>query len=192
VAAVFFMGALLSFTPLLWLLAIGPRQVFFDTVLYHLLDRRGTGWPLSWDFVVLGSLADSAQNVLLLLLAVIGVKLATRAGDRFADELRLCAMIAGALAVFATVTRPTFEQYFTIAIPFVAIPASIGAVRVVSMLMDTRTQRTLTTLLIALPFLITPARLLHRLAGGWGDPAGLELIASQINRVTPAAALLDQ
>ena len=190
VAAVFFTGALLSFTPLLWLLAIGPRQVLFDTVLYHLLDR-GTAWPLSWDLVVLGSLADSAQNVLLLLLAGIGLKLETRAGDRLADELRLCAMIAGALAVFAAVTRPTFEQYFAIAIPFVAIPASIGAVRVVPMLMETRTQRTLTTLLIALPFLITPARLLHRLAGGDREtwPA-LELVAAHINRVTPAGGLV--
>jgi hypothetical protein len=129
--------------------------------------------------------------VLLLLLAVIGLKLATRAGDRLADELRLCAMIAGALAVFATVTRPTFEQYFTMAIPFVAIPASIGAVRVVAMLMDTRTQRTLTALLIALPFLMTPARMLHRRAGGDREtwPA-LELIASQINRVTPPGGLV--
>jgi hypothetical protein len=182
-------GLTIPFIPLLILYAAAPYQTWFDTVTYH-LSYRSNGWPLQWDLSVLGSAADSAQGALLLLLAVVGLLLVRRDRPGLSRDLTLCVALAAALGALAAAARPTFEQYFVLAIPFLAIPASIGAAALVARIGETTAQRTAIAMLIAVPFLVTPARLAHRLAGSQRTWPALEAIAQQVNHVTPPGGLI--
>src|SRR5262249_4673887 len=153
----------------------------------HLL-HRSDGWPIEWDLTVLGSSLDSAQGLVLALLAVVGL-VATKGSQPFDERDRreryLCAATALALMAVAAITRPTLEEYFVIAIPFVAMLAAFGVVGVASIEGLTPSHRSLFALVAAMSFLITPARLMHKLsASGEHMWQSIDAIGTQIDRVT--------
>ena len=133
----FFAGALISWTPVLWLFLRGPRQVFFNVIEYMLVHRRA-GWigATRHDFEVMASWVDSPQALTLGLLAAAGLFLTARdaRNRRWRAELHLCLWLAAALGVYVSCAHPTFAQYYIFAAPFLAIAASAGLYEVGSRL----------------------------------------------------------
>ena len=179
-------GLVIPFLPKLWLFSRAPRQVVFDTVVYHLFYRHQV-WSYHLDLMVLQSLA-SPQALLLAGLGLLGFMFVAGLGrdeTPYRDELLLAAALAGGLAGFAAITRPTFEQYFGISFPFVAILAPV-AVRAISLRLLTTWQRPVVALIVAVPLLLPAARTVHQLSANayrpWG---GVEAIGQHVDRVTP-------
>jgi hypothetical protein len=128
--AAFLAGVFLAFLPLLRLFAGAPRQTFFDVVKYHLFYRS-----LNWNSVVshnigvLTAWIDSAQALLLILLAIQGLLFVIKARQWDPErraEFGLCAWLAATLAIHLSTARPTFEQYFLLVVPFLSILAAVG------------------------------------------------------------------
>src|SRR5262249_49251308 len=146
-------GLAIPFLPMLWLFARAPRQVVFDTVGYHLFYRHQV-WSYHLSLMALQYLA-SPQALLLAGLGLIGFMFAVGRGrgeTPYPDELLLAAALAGGLAGFAAITRPTFEQYFVMSFPFAAILAPVG-VRAVSTRLLTTWQRPAVALIGVVPLL---------------------------------------
>ena len=125
----FVMGALIPWTPVIWLFVQGPRQVFFNVIEYMLVDRPAT-WPGAprHDLEVLISCVDSPQALTLGFLAAAGLfGASTNArARRWRSELYLCVWLAAALAVYVSCAHPTFPQYYLFAVPFLGIVAATG------------------------------------------------------------------
>jgi hypothetical protein len=128
--AAFAASCAIPFLPVLRLYLMGPRQTVFNLFQYHLLYRT-SAWsdPGSHDLEVFSSLVDSGQALLLVGLAGAGlIALASGVGwDRARrSEGLLCAALGGALALEAATAHPTFERYFLLAVPYLAILAGLG------------------------------------------------------------------
>ena len=119
-AAAFVLGALVGLSPILWYLAIAPKQLWFEVVGFHLYYRQvdWSGWFLH-DLEVLTGWLDSGQGMLTIMLAGAGIVL-----GRKRREIVLCSWIAIAYTLYLSATHPTFAQYFTVALPFSAILAA--------------------------------------------------------------------
>lgn len=115
-------GALLGLSPVFWYLLFAPRAFVFDVIGFHIYFRN-TDWGdwISHDLEVLTSWIDSGQGILLVTLAGLGSWFGLKN-----PEIRLCASIAAALCLFLTTAHPTFAQYFSLAVPFAAIPAALA------------------------------------------------------------------
>ena len=123
-------GAILPFTPSLWLLAQGPDQVIFGTIAYQLRYRQ-LDWPgaLDHDAGVLLSWVDSGQALMLIGLAFVGLKFvhARRDWTRLQKApYYLCGWLAVAEAVHISYAHPTFAWYYLLAAPFLAMLAPLG------------------------------------------------------------------
>ena len=182
-------GVAIPFLPMLWLFSRAPRQVVFDTVVYHLFYRHEV-WSYHLDLMALQSLA-SPQFLLLAGLGLLGFMfVAGRGRDEtpYRDELLLAGALAGGLAGFAAITRPTFDQYFVMAFPFAAILAPVG-VRAISLRLLTTWQRPVVALIVAVPLLLPAARTVHQLfANAYRPWVGVEAIGQHVDRVTPPGA----
>jgi len=126
----FLAGTVVPFLPVLWLFARAPRQVFFNIFEYHLFYRRAN-WDDATvhDWQVLSSWLTSPQPLMLGLLAAAGIWFSLRspAWDRARRaEFSLCGWLALAIGAELCITHPTFEWYFVLVIPFLAIPAVAG------------------------------------------------------------------
>jgi hypothetical protein len=129
-AAVFVLGEALAFTPILWLWFQGPRQVVFGILHYNLLYRQ-IGWPnaTQQNLEALTSWIDSGQAVLLILLAAGGLLFIRFQSDweaRTKAPFYLCAWLSVTLGAYISNVRPTFERYYLLTVPFVAILAVAG------------------------------------------------------------------
>ena len=179
-------GLAVPFLPMAWLFARAPRQVVFDTVAYHLFYRHQV-WSYHLDLMALQSLA-SPQALLLAGLGLIGFMFVAgqgRSETPYRDELLLAGALAGGLAGFAAITRPTFDQYFVMSFPFAAILAPIG-VRAVSTRLLTTWQRPAVAVIGVVPLLLPAARTVHQLiAAAYRPWVGLEAIGRHVDRVTP-------
>ena len=127
-------GELVGLGPLLVDVVRWPRQVVFDVIGYHVFYRQ-VDWDGWWthDLILFTSWLDSVQVFLLLGLAGAGVVFVRKSGWDFAvrSEYYLCAWLATALSVFVATAHPTFGQYFSVAVPFVAVLATAGCYAVV-------------------------------------------------------------
>jgi hypothetical protein len=115
-------GAVVAFSPVLWLIAHGPQQVWFGIVDYNLLYRM-IDWPSAnqQNLEVALSWIDSGHALLLLALAVAGIIAVHE------PEFRLCGWLVAGLGIYiAIAVRPTFERYFVFTVPFLAILAVAG------------------------------------------------------------------
>jgi hypothetical protein len=128
--AAFVLGAAAAFTPVLWLFAQGPRQVWFCVIQYNLLYRQ-LDWPgaLGHNFEVWASWIDCGPALLLLLLAAGGLLfIYFRSGwePQRKAEFYLCAWLSIALAGYISTVLPTFSRYYVFTVPFLGILAVAG------------------------------------------------------------------
>ena len=127
--AAFITGGILPFLPLLRLFVQNPKSVWFGIFQYNGI-YRAVDWPgtTRHNFEVFTYWIDSSQALTLCLLAAIGVFFiaksdwpAVRRG-----EFYLCGWIAVATGAELCTPRPTFQRYFMLTVPFVAILAAVG------------------------------------------------------------------
>lgn len=129
-AACFTGGAAVPWLPILRLFLKSPLQVRFGIFDYHFWYRQ-VEWAnsLRHNLEMMVSWINSTQAVILALLAIAGLWYVARASgwerSRRA-EFYLCGWLAAALIAYLCYIRPSFVQYFSLAVPFLAIPASVG------------------------------------------------------------------
>ena len=191
-SAAFLLGACIPFLPVLMLFVKAPRVVFFNIVEYQLLYRR-VNWERATphDLDVLTSWINSSQALLLGAFAAAGLMFIRSARDwepHRRAEFFLSGWLALALTAYLALTHPTFERYFLLAVPFFAIPASVGVYAVASRLGNRNRPLWPAVLLIALVCLaLTKALYDDRDSYNWRD---YEKIAAKVDQVTPRTASL--
>jgi hypothetical protein len=190
--AAFLGGGAIAWLPIAWLYHQGPRQVLFNLIQYQLKYR-----PVNWtgatgqDIAALTSWIDSAQSLSLGLLAVSGIWFVARRSDWARErraEFYLCLWLALALAAELATAHPTFERYFLLVVPFVAILAVAGLYWVGSLLAGPDQPVRAAAFLIALLALgLGKAIYEDSDSYSWKD---VEKIARQVERVTPPGGSL--
>jgi hypothetical protein len=128
--AAFVLAGAVPFLPVFWLFAQGPRRALFNLIQYQTLFRSvNWGHPWRQDFTVLISWIDSSQALTLGLLAVGGLLFIAKctSWDRAVRaEFLLCGWLALAIGVELFTAHPTFQRYFLLIVPFLAVPAVAG------------------------------------------------------------------
>jgi hypothetical protein len=126
-AAALVAGEAAAFLPAIWLFIQDPKRVFFNIVGYELLYRQ-VEWDGAYthDFDVWISWLDSSHGLMLAFLAVGGalfVMFRSNWERKQRAEFYLCAWLAAVLMVHISQAHPTFERYYMLAVPFLAILA---------------------------------------------------------------------
>jgi 4-amino-4-deoxy-L-arabinose transferase-like glycosyltransferase len=138
--AAFVGAAAIPFLPVVWLFTQGPHQVLFNLIEYQTRYRRmNWGNATQHDFEVLIAWIDSPQALLLGLLAAAGVLFIAQRSewDRVQrGKFYLCGWLALATGVELTAAHPTFEWYFLLTVPFLAILAAVGLYAIGSRVYD--------------------------------------------------------
>lgn len=193
-AAAFVAGSIIPLIPIAWLAVEGPRQVLFNLVQYQTLYRR-VKWEgaSEHDFEVFFSVSGTPAALLLILLAFTGLWLVTRhpewkgVWDR-ALRSELYVSTAAALAISAEVAtaHPTFERYFLLATPFLALPAAVGLFVVGTKLYRADHPWRVVAAASSLALFGLAGQLYNeREALTW---RGLQQVAAKVNEVTPPGA----
>ncbi len=188
----FLLGYATAFVPLLWLFLLSPRQVFFDVVQYYALYRR-VGWPgaIRHDLELMVSWIDSAQGLVLILLAAAGLLfIVYRSGwnRRIRAEFYLCGWLILGLCAYLCNIHPTFPQYFVLTAPFLGVLAAVGLYSVASRLYSAdRTFLPVFVLSLLLASGLAKALYEERDDFDWRD---MERLAAQVEEVTPPGAPL--
>jgi len=188
--ATFLAGSLVPFLPVARLAAEGPRQVWFNLVQYQTLYRR-VKWEgaSEHDFDVLFSVTGTPAALLLILLAAAGLWFVTRSSDwdrRLRSELYVSAAVAIAMSAEVATAHPTFERYFLLVTPFLAIPAAVGLFFVGSKLYRPDRPWPVVAGAIALAGFGLAGQLYgERDSLTW---KALEQVAAKVNQVTPPGA----
>jgi hypothetical protein len=189
--AAFLAAVVIPFLPVLLLFAKAPRPVWFNLVGYQLFYRR-SGWEraTSHDLGVLTSWVDSGPALMLGLLAVAGL-FAVRHTDWDAgrrSEFYLSAWLVGAMGFEIATAHPTFEWYFVLLVPFLAILAAAGFYEVARrMYRPDRPLWPVTALTVLLSLGLTRALLDDSDARNWTD---MQALANKVEEVTPPEATL--
>jgi hypothetical protein len=186
----FLAGAIIPFLPVFWLFKRAPYTVFFNLFEYQLFYRRAN-WedatPHDWQ--VLTSWLASPQSLTLGFLSVAGFWfIARRSGwDRACrEEFYLCGWVALAVGAELCLAHPTFDWYFVLVIPFLAIPAAVGLYAVASRMRSAIRPWGFVVLLFVIVSLGC-ARTLFRDRNGF-TWRRLEEVASKVNQVTPTGS----
>ena len=128
--ASFVTAAVIPWAPVVWLFTQGPRQVFFNVIQYQALYRRvNWGEATPHDLQVFLGVSESPPALMLILLGAAGLAFVARKSgwDRsLRSEIYLSCAIAVAIAAELWTAHPTFERYFLLTVPFLAIPAAVG------------------------------------------------------------------
>jgi 4-amino-4-deoxy-L-arabinose transferase-like glycosyltransferase len=187
-AAIFVVGALVPFLPLLWLYLQSPRVVRFNIFDYHFFFRQ-LDWEgaIQHDVGVLAAWMDSAQAMLLGLLALAGLLFILRRSgwDRpTRSEFYLCGWLALALSIHISTAHPTFERYFLFTAPFLAILASAGLYDIGSRLGSSdRPWRPVIFVAVVLSLGLAKTIYDKRDNMNWHD---FQQVAAKVREVTPA------
>ncbi len=188
----FVLGAVIPFTPMIWLFAKSPRVVFFNIVQYQALFRR-VNWSGATvhDVDVLSSWLMDSQTLFLGLLAVFGFYYLLRRSTWpgvIRRQFYLALWVAIALIVYIATAHPTFGRYFVFAIPFLSVLAATGLYGIAVRLCDSDSPLWPTSLLILL-VVLGYARFLfdQRDSTTWMD---YEKIAQKVKEVTPKNGLI--
>lgn len=126
----FAIGTAVAFIPVMWLFIEGPKQTWFNLAEYHLVFRK-LYWPdtTQHDLEVLSAWIDSGQALATGLLAIFGLVYVVRRSEwpiAIKSEFYLCGWLALAISAEVGTAHPTFERYFLLAVPFLAILAAVG------------------------------------------------------------------
>jgi hypothetical protein len=129
-AATLCAGEALAFLPVFWLFARNPRATFFNVVQYELLYRK-VEWEGAYahDAKVWLSWLYHSHGVVLAVLAITGwaiVKYRMQWSRAQRAEFFLAAWLAAVLLLHISQAHPTFAQYYMLAIPFLAVLASVA------------------------------------------------------------------
>ena len=187
----FILGALAACIPVLWLLALSPRQVMFGVFQYHLFHREAE-WSgaLSHNLEVAMSWIDFGQALVMIALAAVGLLFVRRSDWEQSDKraFYLCGWLALALTVHVLTARPTFSRYFLFTVPFLAIPAAAGLCACGERMSPTGRVRAA----VAAGCCFMALGLAKRLYEGRDDMAwrDVEPVAVKVNEVTPPGAAL--
>jgi hypothetical protein len=180
------------FAPVFRLFWLGPRQTWFNVFEYHAFYRK-LYWPetTQHDLEVLTSWIDSGQSLIIGLLAVSGFFYIAKRSQwprTSKAEFYLCGWLAALLSAEIARAHPTFERYFLLTVPFLAIPAAAGLYDIASRL--SHPDRPLRAVLV-LGALLTVGlgRTLYQ-RGGVDQWSVYDRLAKKINQVTPPDAPL--
>ena len=178
----FVAGAAVPLLPVAWFLGRAPRQVFFNLFEYHLFYRRAN-WedatPHDWE--VLTSWMTSPNTIALALLAAAGLWVYRRR-----PEFALCGWLSLGIGAELCSTHPTFEWYYAMLIPFLAIPGAAGLYAIASRLWPKASAWQLPALVLLVVALASAKTLYDdRAAFSWRF---LETVAYKVDEVTPPGA----
>ncbi len=182
--AAFAAGAAISLSPILWLYSQAPREVWFNLIDYHLRYRE-LEWSGAWaqNLQVLTSWLWSPQALIAGILGACGLWFVRfRSGWERAPrtEFYVCGWLTLALVVHISRATPTFERYYILCVPFLAMLGALGLYSVATRLSRTRS---LAAFLIALMILGMVRRLYDaRDDASWKT---YEEIAQKVKEVTP-------
>ena len=186
----FLIAAAIPFLPVLRLFLLGRQQTLFNVLQYQLLFRR-VKWAgaTGQDISALSSWIDSAQGLSLVLLGAAGAWFLWRKREWSRErrgEFQLALWMAVAIALELATAHPTFERYFLLVVPFIAIPAMAGLYLIGSQLAGADRPLPAAVLIIVL-FALGLGRAIYedRDSYSWHD---CEKIALQIDKVTPRGA----
>ncbi|MEP6539341.1 MAG: hypothetical protein ABJF23_28650 [Bryobacteraceae bacterium] len=190
--AAFAAGGVLAFLPLIRLLIESPRQVYFGVIEYN-FRYRGVQWERATvhNIEVWLSWVDSSHALALGLLAITGlVYIHFYSGWQAAKraEFYLCAWLALALCIHISTAHPTFERYYLLAVPFLAVLAVAGLYRVTITVFHTeRPYAAVLLLTILLAFGLGKS-----IYEEWDDWrwSQMEEIARKVDQVTPRDGIL--
>jgi 4-amino-4-deoxy-L-arabinose transferase-like glycosyltransferase len=123
-------GEAAAFLPVLWLFVQNPRATFFNVIQYELLYRQ-VEWEGAYahDTKIWLSWLHSSHGLIVAILAVTGflfLKYRTQWTRAQRAEFYLAAWLAAILLVHVSQAHPTFAQYYMLAVPFLAVLASIA------------------------------------------------------------------
>jgi hypothetical protein len=186
------LAAATPFAPVIRLFSEGPRQTVFNVIQYHAFFRK-LYWPetTSHDFEVLTSWIESGQALLIGLLAVAGLVYIARRSNwpaAMKSEFYLCAWLAAALSLEVSIAHPTFERYFLLAVPFLAILAAVGLYAIASRVLEPDKPHWAVLLVVAILLVGLGRSLYDRL--DVGDWSSYERLAKKVDEVTPRNATL--
>lgn len=184
----FLAAGVIPMLPVAWLLAQGPRQAFFNIIQYNLIFRQ-IEWPgaIPHDIEVMAAWLNSAQALIIGLLALAGLLFARRWPQPERSEFYLCAWLSLGIGAFISSAHPTFQRYYLLALPFLAILAAAGMYAISIRLFNGR--RAWPVLALALLFSLELTKALYDKHSNvnWLD---LEKVAAKANQVTPPGALM--
>jgi hypothetical protein len=186
-SAAYMLGGAIPFLPVVWLYLQAPAAVLFNLAGYQFL-YRSSHWEgaTGQDISALTGWINSAQCLALGLLAVAGLWFIGRKSDwdgARRAECNLAACLALAIGIELATAHPTFERYFLLVVPFVAIPAINGLYAIATRLGNPERPFSPTLLFVALLVLgLGKAVYEDRDSYSWKD---CEKIARQVESVTP-------
>ena len=127
--AAFLSAGAVSWLPIAWLYRQGPAQTLFNVALYQLKYRHKWNGAVRQDIGAISSWINSAQGLSLAVLAAAGLWFLIRQCDwprESRQEIFLSLFLAVGLTAELATAHPTFERYFLLMVPFIAIPAIAG------------------------------------------------------------------
>ncbi|MGD1073731.1 MAG: hypothetical protein ABSB15_26775, partial [Bryobacteraceae bacterium] len=190
--AAYGIGGAVPFAPVFWLFWLGPRQTWFNVFQYHAFYRR-LYWPETTrhDLEILTTWIDSGQSLVLGAFALFGLYYVVKRSGwprALKAEFYLCGWLALAEAALVGRAHPTFERYFMLTVPFLAILAAAGLYGVGSRLIDSDRPRWPVILFSTFMLLGLGKNIYER---GFVDHWSIfERQAKKVDQVTPANALI--
>jgi hypothetical protein len=184
-------GGIISWLPIAWLYRQGPTQTIFNLFLYQLKYRHKWNGVVRQDIGALSSWINSAQGISLALLAAAGLWFLCKHCDWPRErraEFYFSFWLAAALSAELATAHPTFERYFMVMVPFVAIPAVAGFYAVGVRLVGAH-QSVLAACVLVFVLMLGLGRALFDDSDSyaWSD---LEAISRKVEQVTPPGATL--
>jgi hypothetical protein len=190
--AAFAVGAVIPLLPVLYLFLQAPKQTYFNIIQYNLIFRQ-VEWSgaIAHDIGVMLSWLNSAQALLIGALALAGllfVRFRSNWPQPERAEFYLCGWLALALGVHISSAHPTFQRYYLLAIPFLAI-LGIAGLYTVSARLYAPDRRLWPVLALALIFSLELGKALSDKDDNvnWMD---LEKVAAKVDQVTPPGAVI--
>jgi hypothetical protein len=187
--AAFLCGAAFAWLPIAWLYLQGSQQTIFNVVLYQLKYRHKWTGAIGQDITTLTAWINSAQGLSLAFLAVAGFWFVARRSawqDERCAEFYLSLGLAASLIAELATAHPTFERYFLLVAPFVAIPA-IAGLYVIGVRLAARPLGAASVLVLILTLGLGRALYDDSDSYSWPDT---EKIARKVDQVTPRGATI--
>ncbi len=187
----FSVGAAIPFVPVLWFYIQRPAQVLF-TVFQYNYRYREVGWDgtaTAHNIDVLSAWLNNFQAAALGSLALAGIVFTLRRSGWAKvqrAEFYLCAWIAVIMGAHISTAHPTFQRYFLLIVPFLAILSVPGLYWISSRLSHSE-RPTVAVLAASLLFVLGCAKNVYDSHDSFAWP-DFEAIAAKVNQVTPKGA----